>query len=137
MKKSNQFCLDILSLDIARSESVSNLVMALGSYESANHPVELSESELFTRKYHSVYRSIQDLAKDSESYEKVSESIRNLCLKYSEIEKNHYDLQTDVTPIRKPHSVCLKDRMYVVSCISFFFISFSSCSFLLFSLNFG
>ena len=113
MNKSNQFCQDILDLDVARSESLASLVMALSSYEPANHPVELSESILFVRKYHSVYSSIQDLSKDSESYEKVSKSIRDLCLRYSEVEDALYDLQTDVTPIRKPHSACLKDRIYV------------------------
>ena len=113
MKKSNQFCQDILDLEIARPESLANLVMALSSYEFADHPVELSESVFFTRKYHSVYRSIQDLSKDSESYEKVSKSIRDLCFSYAAITGNIYNWQTDVTPMVKPHSACLEDRMYI------------------------
>jgi len=113
VNKSNQFCQDILDLEIARPESLANLVMALSSYESANHPVELSESVLYPRKYHNVYRSIQDLSKDSETYEKVSETIRNLCMSYGEQEGNVYDLQTDVTGICKAHSPCLKNRMYI------------------------
>lgn len=113
MNKSNQFCQDILDLEISRSQSVANLVMALSSYEPATHPVALSESCLFAHQYHSVYRSIQDLSKDSKSYEKVSKLIRDLCFSYSDITGSIYDLQTDVTTVVKPHSTCLKDRVYV------------------------
>lgn len=113
MKKSNQFCQDILDLEIARPGSLVNLVMSLSSYQGASHPVELSESVLFDRKYHSVYRSIQDLAKDSETYQKVSKSIRALCIKYKGFESNIYDFQTDTTPVCKPHSTCLEGRTYI------------------------
>jgi len=99
--------------NFARPASLSNLVMALSSYEPASHPVELSESLLFTREYHSVYRSIQDLVKDSESYEEVSKSIRDLCFSYAGINGNIYTWQTDVTPMEKPHSECLENRMYI------------------------
>ena len=113
VKKSNQFCQDILDLEISRPESLANLVMSLSSYEFARTPVELSESILYARKHHSVYRSIQDLAKDSESYEKASKSIRDLCFSHACIDDNIYTWQTDVTAMVKPHSPCLEDRVYV------------------------
>lgn len=87
--------------------------MALSSYEHANHPVELSQSALFSQKYHSIYRSIQDLSKGSESYEELGKLIRDFCFGYSNIEGNVYNWQTDVTSIVKPHSPCLEARGYV------------------------
>lgn len=111
---SNQFCLDILDLEVKLSRALLNLVFALCSYQAAQSVVELSLSPIYRYEHTSIYKVIERLAKDSRMYTECQSAILQLCLRYLCLASNkRIRLQTDVTPLLKPHSPSLADRQYV------------------------
>lgn len=110
--KSKQFCHELLNLEINRSKSLTNLCMALCSYQNADSLVELSLSPLFHHQFSSLYKAINDIACDTAGYGEAVQQILTHCLKYAK-KQQRVRLQTDVTPIIKEHSGTLENRQYV------------------------
>lgn len=108
------------SLGILNPKALANLVMALCSYEGACSVVQLSESEVYHYQFSSVFKSIHDLAKTPEDYEKQKQTIIKFCLKHifsapdlAFLNNGRLVLQTDVTPAIKAHSPSLEGKQYV------------------------
>ena len=99
-------------MDINRSKSTANFVMALSSYQQAESLVELSLSPLYHYQFSSLFKVTNDLSKDASEYEKVTNTILEHCMKYV-APSNRICLQTDVTPLEKKYSSSLKERQYV------------------------
>lgn len=121
MKKkinSEQFCQDLLQLDIKYAKAFTNLVMALSSYEDTKSVVGLSESPLFLHEYSSIRDGIHGLGDvESEVYERMQD-IRELGLDYmtatcGDLSRDWLVLQTDASGVKKPHSNCLEERQYI------------------------
>lgn len=107
-KQTNQFCLDLLKLP--EGKLLSNLVMALSSYDSTS-VVELSESPLYSYQYSSIFKTIACLAKTEKDYIKLAKEIQKMCLNHSSLyQKDFALLSTDLTPIVKYHSGVLENR---------------------------
>ena len=109
---SEQFCHDILEMNINRSKSLANLVMALSSYQKADSIVELSNSPVFHYQFSSVFKAIHELVKTGETNEFRKAEILEQCLKYAKPQKRIL-LQTDVTPLLKEYSRTLENRQHV------------------------
>ena len=99
-------------MDINRSKSLANLIMALSSYQQADSLVQLSESPIFHYQFSSVYKPIHDLVKTDENYNVLKDQILGQCLKYAHPQKRVL-LQTDVTSLLKEHSPTLENRQHV------------------------
>lgn len=121
MKKitnSEQFCQDLLELDIKYAKAFANTVIALSSYEDTKSVVGLSESPLFLHQYSSIRDGIHGVGLDEEEQSATMDSITELGLKYL-WKKKSYDaddwliLQTDASGVKKGHSSCLKERQYI------------------------
>lgn len=114
---SEQFCHDILELDINRSKAVTNLVMALASHVEATSVVELSLSPVYHYEYSSIFKAIKYIAKDAEDFEIRAKTILEHCLKWYVLKRPTVQkrllLQTDVTPIARPYSPTLEKRQYI------------------------
>ena len=113
IKKSNRYCQGLLNLNVFRSRALTNLVMALGSYEGAHSVTELSLSPVYHYQYGSISKAISWLAKDSKQYDEVALLVLRFCLNYYESCQRWAVLQTDASPVGKAHSPTLKDRTYV------------------------
>lgn len=116
MKKttSEQFCHDLLKLDIKYAKAFTNTSIALSSYESAQSVVQLSESPLFHHQYSSIRDGIYGVGQTEEEQAKAMASVRCLGLKQIAYTKEDWLLfQTDASGVRKPHSECLEDRQYI------------------------
>ena len=116
MKKttSEQFCHDLLKLDIKYAKAFTNLVMALSSYDTARSVVELSESPLFHHQYSSIRDGIHGIGKTEEEQSQVMQAIRSLGLSLLSYTKEEWlILQTDASSALKAYSECLEDRQYV------------------------
>lgn len=85
--------------------------MALASYRSARSVVELSLSPLYHYQYSSISKSIAAL--DSPQRRKLSRHIVELAQRYGPQEVRL--LQTDSTPMRKPHSPTLRERTFIAT----------------------
>jgi len=116
-KNSNQFCQDILNLDIKRARALANLVMALSSYETAQSVTALSLSPVYHYQYSSIRDAIAELDIDQEDHESVCRKIQQFCLSRGMSKAARLGrfvlFQTDTTPLCKPHSQTLKDRTHV------------------------
>jgi len=111
---SEQFCQDILKLDIKCAKAFGNTVIALSSYEGANHPVGLSESPLFHHQYSSIRDGISGIGSTPEETASTMASIRALAFPLIEATPEEWLLlQTDASGIQKAYSKCLEDRQYI------------------------
>lgn len=110
VKKTNQFCHNLLGLKIGNSKLLCNLVMALSSDTKSKSVVEISESPLFHYEFSSLFKCIESFPLRNEKFE-VSE-FTALCLDFLPI-RSRYILQLDVTPYCCAHSPTLEDRQYV------------------------
>ncbi len=116
VSKSNQFCLDILQLEVRNVKALANTVMSMASTCSAHSPVELSGSPLFHYQNTSVSKSVANLSKTAEGLECVRTDVQCLCnlhLSKQMLEQKVLCLQTDTTPACHAHSPTLEDRTYV------------------------
>ncbi len=116
MKKSTseQFCHDLLNLDIKYAKAFTNTSLALASYDSAQSIVELSESPLFHHQYSSIRDGIHGVGQSQENQSKTMSALRNLGLSQINYSKEEWLLlQTDASGVTKAHSECLEDRQYI------------------------
>ena len=112
MTKSNQYCLDILSLGVPRNKATVNVVMSLASQPAAS-VTELSLNPIFLYQYSSITDSVSHLSHWESLPGSTGADIRRICLGYFEPQGETYLLQTDKTPVRKPHSPTLEERTAV------------------------
>ena len=111
---SEQFCQDILNLDIKYAKPFTNLVMALASYESAQSVVGLSESPLFHYQYSSIRDGIHGVGQSEEEQASAMASVRSLGLQQVCYSKEEWLIfQSDASGVKKAHSKCLEDRQYI------------------------
>jgi hypothetical protein len=110
-----QFCHDILNFDIKCAKALSNVVMALSSYQAARSPVELSLSPLYHYQYSSLYAPMREMAGNQADYLALEQTVQKLCLSNYEIGRARTPLvlQTDALPLPKPHSPTLENRTYI------------------------
>lgn len=87
--------------------------MALASYTPARSVVELSLSPVFHYQFSSINKAIRALAPLDKARPKVQEQITRFCLGYAGRRRDTVLLQTDTTPLCKPHSPTLDERTYV------------------------
>jgi hypothetical protein len=89
--------------------------MALASFQEARSPVELSLSPVYQYQYSSIAKVLDNLSPDERSHSAVQEIIQGVCMGYFQPQEfsNIYLLQTDTTPVCKPHSPTLKERTHV------------------------
>jgi Transposase DDE domain len=106
MKKTTyEFCLRILSLGVSHSKALANLVMSLCG-DKAGCIAELSNSPVCHYQYSSLHKSVHHLADDGPSLEKAEREALIFCMSdyLCTPEDETYSLNTDKTPISKPHS---------------------------------
>ncbi len=115
-----EFRTSLSSLFPRRKNSIMDLIDTLSSNHSSSSPVELSESELFPRNYSSIYKAINQSFDDGEesNKEKKAQQIKQLhSLVFSPINQlinlPFHLLGLDSTPIPRPYSGHLKDRVYI------------------------
>lgn len=102
------------SLDTKHAKALSNLVMALSSYELAKSVVGLSNSPVYHFQYSSICDAVNGISKDSEELENISRKIRCFLMDYmSKASDGVYRINSDTTSINKPHSPTLSDRTYI------------------------
>lgn len=114
--KSNQFCHDILQMDVPYAKPLANTVMALASDTNARSPVELSLSPLFHYQYSSVSDTVSNLSYEQIGWEMAHQQVQRLCRPYlSEQITNSpvVHLQTDTTGVCHPHSPTLEKRTFI------------------------
>jgi len=110
VKKTEQFCHDLLGLKIRKSKQLCNIVMALSSHWTSQSVVEVSESPFYHYQYSSLYKSISSLPLPSKGF--GLRTVNNLCLKQL-VPRKRYLFQLDVTPSIRNHSPTLPSRGYV------------------------
>ena len=123
---SEQFCLDILNSDIKYAKVLVNVLLSLGSDTKAQSPVQLTSGALFSYGYSSLNDAIKYLS-DPDDTEGIL-NLDELCTYLSHLSMPYYEamigrenppsrriyhLQTDVKPLKKPHSPTLSGRKYV------------------------
>jgi hypothetical protein len=92
--------------------------MALASYPEARSPVELSLSPVYQYQFSSIAKVLNHIAGDTESHLMVQKAIREMCMPYFNRSGSllpSYLLQTDTTPVGKPHSPTLPERTYIAT----------------------
>ena len=117
MKKtqSEQYCQDLLLLDIYRYKATANAVISLSSYREGDHFVDSTLSPLYHHQYSSLTASVSLMtAKLGKS--NTAQQVRKLLYKYigkkSEIEK-YYVLQTDTTGMERLYSPKMAGRKVI------------------------
>jgi hypothetical protein len=88
-----------------------NIVMALASFREARSVVELSLSPIFHYQYSSISKTIHRIG--TQEPEHLQRAIGALCMGSFEAANSPLLLQSDTTPVCKPHAPTLKDRTYV------------------------
>ena len=120
--QTEQFCKSIIQTEVRNSKALANLVMGLCSSPQAKSVVEVSLSPCYHYQHSSINKAINSL------YEKhIAESADHtgnrlevekefLSLKKDYFEKpfdKFWLLNTDITPLFRPHSPTLPQRRYV------------------------
>lgn len=112
--KAEQFCHDILGIDIKRAKALVNIIMALGSYCRATCPTELSNSPFFQYHYSNVSKVMKEIGlKLTSSESRKFKTGLYAILQHYLPEQKTYKLHSDFTTIRKPESPTLKKRGFV------------------------
>lgn len=115
MKKetsAEQFCTEILTLNLPDAKAVAALVLALASCTDATSVVSLSQSPLFQHQYSSITDAITHLASYEADRKLRRAQIQQLCLRYWP-RRESYELHCDGLSLFREHSPCLKERGYV------------------------
>lgn len=109
--KAEQFCHDLLDLDMNHAKGLVNIIMDLGSDTSASCPIQLSESPFFQYHYWMLGKVMKELGKilNSPHREEFVSSLQKLLLWYVP-ERSVYKIASDFTMIFKPHSPTLAER---------------------------
>lgn len=89
--------------------------MALASCQEANSPVELSLSPVYHYQFSSIAKSVDKLSSDKLPLTEFRKVIQAFCMRYFDRSGSpgYYLLQTDTTPVCKPHSPTLEGRTYI------------------------
>lgn len=122
--QTEQFCHSILSLNVAKSKALANLVMSLASDQGSRSVVELCLNSCYHYQFSSISKTIADLAPLSPpgaeaaagSDPQASLESLLLALKSGYLPKpfaKFWLLNTDCTPTLRPHAPCLPDRRFV------------------------
>ncbi|WP_394758371.1 hypothetical protein [Flavobacterium sp.] len=116
--KSEQFCHDILNMNVNRYRPLANAVMALASATEAQSVVQLSKSEIFHYHYSNLTKIMTDISFDEQSYESLIQEVNLVISRYippirKEEGTEFYGFTTDTTKIIKAHSPTLEGRTYV------------------------
>lgn len=91
--------------------------MALASCQEAHSPVELSLSPVYQYQFSSIAKVLNHIVCDAEDHQRVQKAIREMCMPYFDRSASlfpGYVLQTDTSPVGKPHSPTLPERSYIV-----------------------
>ncbi len=88
-----------------------NLLLSLSSSDSKS-VVGLSDSALFEHSYSSISQCVSSLGSNMTDFRSVLSELQCVFMRYYPV-TDTYSLQTDTTPITKPHSAKLSDRQYV------------------------
>lgn len=124
-KTPESFCHSILRLGVGKSKALSNLVMALASNSTSNSVTDLSRSPCYHYQYSSICDSIHGLYRCLEEeieqgkYVEVRQYLEEVLLSLKsdyfadKFDDSFYLINTDETPIIRPHSPTLRDRGYV------------------------
>ena len=119
------FCHSILQLGVGKSKALSNLVMALASNSRFNSVTDLSRSPCYHYQYssicdciHGLYRCLEEeieQGKYVKDRQYLEEALLSLKSDYfaDKFDDSFYLINTDGTPIIRPHSPTLPDRGYV------------------------
>ena len=111
-KESEKFCHRILNLSTNHPKGLASLVMSLSSNRFAGSVVGLSENPMYQHSYSSVSQVVSTLSKDKSSHNSVQSALQSLYNSYFS-RQEVYVLQTDVSPIEKPHSRKMGERHYI------------------------
>lgn len=88
--------------------------MALASCQEARSPVELSLSPVYQYQFSSLFKALDVLGVDQQERYPLQQRIQRNCMSYFDHSSaDYYLLQTDTTPLCKPHSPTLKGRTCV------------------------
>lgn len=88
--------------------------MALASRQEARSLVELSLSPVYQYQFSSIFKALDALCADPKERKALQELIQRHCMAYFDHTSADYtSVQTDTTPLCKPHSPTLKDRTCV------------------------
>jgi hypothetical protein len=122
-KATETFCHSILQLEVGKSKALANLVMGLGSQTNAGSVTEISQSLCYHYQYSSITDCIDALYSDQKeplnSESRVDRGEMEAALlsiksaHYAQPFDKFYLLNTDSTPIIRPHSPTLEDESYV------------------------
>jgi len=112
--KAEQFCHDILEIDINRTKAYVNIVMALGSEVDASNPTSLSNSPFFQYHYSNISKVMKEIGLKLTSSEKRQFKRGFYTILKDYIPENEvYKISSDYTTIRKPDSLTLANRGFV------------------------
>lgn len=89
--------------------------MALASCQEARSPVELSLSPVYHYQFSSISKAIAHLITNEVDRLALQRTIQELCMSYYKRPawQPYYLLQTDTTPLCKPHSPTMENRTYI------------------------
>lgn len=116
MKSSpEQFCLSILSKNFPLGKALVNLAMALSSGgRQADSATDLSLRPCYHYQYSSIGKSISGIGDDLAGFESLLSEL--LGEYFPEAGPFRFRLlNTDISPLVRPHAHCLEDRRYVYS----------------------
>ncbi|MDZ7318867.1 MAG: hypothetical protein ONB11_06910, partial [candidate division KSB1 bacterium] len=86
--------------------------MALASCQEARSLVELSLSPVYQYQFSSIAKVLDHIVCDTEDHQRVQKAIREMCMPYFDrcaFWLPGYVLQTDTSPVGKPHSPTLPE----------------------------
>lgn len=124
-KQIEAFCSSIIGLEVEKSKALANLVMSLASDNGSNSVTELSKNACYHYQYSSICDSIHNLCRSTkeeiaeQGYESLRHNLESVLLSHKSaylpnpFDDEFYLLNTDTTPIVRPHSPTLPDRGYV------------------------
>lgn len=119
------FCHSIVRLSVGKSKALANLVMALSSNDGSLSVTDLCRSACYHYQYSSICDSINGLYSSSDTnlnrseYDPGREFLEKELLRLksdyfpARFDGAFYLLNTDSTPLIRPHSPTLADRSYV------------------------
>lgn len=111
-----EFRQSLLALFDARKDAVRDLIDSLSSNRYAQQAVQLSENELFSRNYNSLYKAINHSFKQNKNLKKTQKSKRQQLIYSTLNESNNLPfhlLGLDATSLSRIYADTLSDRSFV------------------------
>jgi len=111
---SEQFCQDLLNIDIKDAKALVGIIMALGSEREADSPTALSESPFFQYHYSIISKVMKQMGLQCNGAESLEfrSGLRQLVMAYAPRQDTH-KFSSDLTTIRKGDSPKLAERGFV------------------------